>query len=83
MIKTKWSMLAEHVTRIVDEPSKVYADKLQIKLANIAVKWVMGAFEDGDETGHTSLVLKRETYCELIGDPTLTSTALLKPAAFD
>lgn len=58
MIKTKWSVLAEHVTRIVDEPSKVYADKVQIKLANIAGKFVMGAFEGGDEKGHTSLVLK-------------------------
>ena len=76
MIKTKQSVLAKHVTRIVGELTNENIEKFQIELANIAMKFEMGAFSKGDEYGHTCLIVKQNKYCELINNLTWTSITL-------
>lgn len=70
IMKTIQSMLAEHVTGIIGEPMKVAMDKLQIKLANIAVKFKVSVFMSRDKYVHMCLVVKQQKYQDSINYPT-------------
>ena len=53
MIKMKRSVLAEQATQIIGEQTNEVVEKLQVKLANIAMKFETGAFSGGDKCRHT------------------------------
>ena len=83
MVKTKQQPAATDVTQITGEPTAGDVEQLQIKLAEIAVKFDTGLFQGGDELGHIRLVVSEAEYQREIADETWTYTTPEKPGTFD
>ena len=62
MVEMKHRIAAEKVIKIIGEPNAEDGEKLQVELAEIAVKFDTGLFQGGDELGNTCVIVSEMRY---------------------
>ena len=83
MTETKKAIAAKYMTRIVGGPMKQDVEQLEEELAMIAVKFLIGQFEGGEQFGPMCFVVSQAKYRMTIDNPAWTYTEQDKLEAFD
>ena len=62
MAKTKRWIAEDEITKIIGEPTTEDVEQLEIKYAEIAVKFDTGLFLGGDKLGHMCMIVSETSY---------------------
>lgn len=83
MAETKRRIAAKDVTRIIREPTAEDINQLEIKCAEIAVKFETGLFQGGDDLGHMCVIVSQQRYRNELDDQTFVYTVPVCLEAFN